>query len=144
MCVLADPSVPQKKFTRTDPAFSLSPSLTHSHTLSGTLSRTHARTHTQPVFSSLSVKASILNLGLFVTEKPTINKPPLFRQVFKIVIFLLILYRLYIFYLHTERRQCGDNSKSLQTCPMPISSAVTLCCLKMHFLNTFLDIRASD
>jgi len=79
VCVLADPSVPQEKFTRTYPTFT--------HTYTHSLSLTHAyQKASQGIFPS-SVKAMILYLGYFVTEKPTINKPQLFRQVFKIVIF---------------------------------------------------------
>lgn len=46
-----------------------------------------------------SVKAMILYLG-YLWHKSTINKPQPFRQAFKIVIFLLILYRLYILFTH--------------------------------------------
>lgn len=94
MCVLADPSVPQEKFTRTDPTF------TQSHT-------SHSRRHIEKrkrekkekshVFLS-SVKAMILYLG-YLWHKSTINKPQPFRQAFKII-FLLILYRLYILFTH--------------------------------------------
>lgn len=80
VCALADPSVPREKFTRTDPTF------THTHTLSLTL-HTHKHIKKPVKASSSSVKAVILIFRLFVTEKPTTNKPQLFRQVFKIVIF---------------------------------------------------------
>lgn len=106
----------------------------------GPTSRSHTHTHTQSKSLLLplsSVKAVISNCGYFVTEKPTINKPQLLRQVFKIVNFLLILYRLYILYLHTEHRQCGYNLISLQTltdvqCPR-CCSVLTSVCWKSRF-----------
>lgn len=77
-CVLADPSVPQEKFTRTDPTF------THSHIHSHTCTNiSKSQSGRLPLLS----KSQDFIFRLFVTEKPTTNKPQLFRQVFKIVIF---------------------------------------------------------
>ncbi len=134
-CVLADPSGPHEKFTRTDPTFTHTHTHAHTHTHTSqsnyTLTQTYQKA-SQGVFPS-SVKAVILYLGyLWQRNQPPTNHSCSGRSLKSL--FSINSVQI-IYFIYTLNTVSAETTQNLQTiCPLIRCHSVLISvCWKLLF-----------